>query len=173
MSDTDHLVLFSLDNMQFGLRLASVERVARAVDVTPLPNAPPVVLGMINIQGRIIPVVNIRKRFGLPEKKVALQDHILVGKTAKRTIALIVDNVLDIIESSKNDVVLQKDILDGMEFIEGVAKLKDGMLLIHDLDRLFSLEEDHALDQAMERAATQKGTRKPAHPYPDRRRGIS
>ena len=160
MNDTNHLVVFSLDDMQFGLRLSSVERVARAVEITKLPKAPPTVIGIVNIQGRIVPVVNLRKRFGLPEKPITLHDHILVGKTSSRSVAFVVDNVIDIMESSRKDIVLQEDILEGMECFEGVAKLNDGMLLIHDLERLLSSDEERSLDAALARAAGQKGTPK-------------
>jgi purine-binding chemotaxis protein CheW len=71
--ETPHqLVVFTLGQQRYGLPLSSVERAARIVEITPLPNAPEIVLGVINVQGRLMPVVNLRHRFRLPERADSL-----------------------------------------------------------------------------------------------------
>ena len=69
------LVAFALNEQRYALRLAIVERIVRMVEITPLPNAPDIVLGVVNLQGRIIPIFNIRRRFGLEEREPDLDDH--------------------------------------------------------------------------------------------------
>jgi purine-binding chemotaxis protein CheW len=69
------LVVFTLDARRYAVPLSTVERIIRAVEITPLPQAPEIVLGVINVQGRIIPVVNTRKRFRLPECDIRLSDQ--------------------------------------------------------------------------------------------------
>ena len=82
MSKFHHLVVFSLDDQQYALLLPVVERVINAVAVTPLPEAPDIVLGVINIYGEIIPVMNIRKRFGLPEREIDIKDQLIISRSS-------------------------------------------------------------------------------------------
>jgi purine-binding chemotaxis protein CheW len=146
---THQLLVFTLDDQQFGLRLPAVERVERAVEITPLPEAPEIVLGVLNLRGRIIPVVDIRKRFRLPARALTLRDRLIVARTARRPVALLVDAVEGVVESSAAAVIAAAEILPGLAYVEGVVKLDDGALLIHDLDRFLSLEEDQALAAAI------------------------
>ncbi|MBI4530070.1 MAG: chemotaxis protein CheW, partial [Candidatus Latescibacteria bacterium] len=84
MKESHQLVVFTLDEQRYALHLSAVERVVCSVEVTPLPKAPEVVLGVINVQGQVLPVVNIRKRFQLPERGITLTDHFIVAQTARR-----------------------------------------------------------------------------------------
>ena len=91
MRHEERLIVFLLDQQRYALSLASVQRVVRAVEITPLPKAPAIVSGVINIQGQIVPVVNVRRRFRLPERDVVPSDQIIVARTAARPVALAVD----------------------------------------------------------------------------------
>jgi purine-binding chemotaxis protein CheW len=89
------LILFSLDERRFALPLRSVERVVRAVDITPLPDAPQMVLGVIDVQGEIVSVINLRRRCRMPERELQLTDQsrkLMVsyraGPIACRTVAV-------------------------------------------------------------------------------------
>lgn len=145
----DQLVVFALDEQRYALHLAAVERVVQVVEITPLPKAPEIVLGVVNLQGRVIPAVNIRKRFGLPVREVNLSDQLIIANTSRRTVALVADSVSGVVERSSNEVIGARRILPGMEYVEGVAKLADGMVFIHDLDRFLSLEEENKLGDAV------------------------
>ena len=149
MNASPQLVVFTLDEQRYGLRLATVERVVRAVEVTPLPNAPEIVLGMINVQGRIIPVVNVRKRFRRPEREIGLSDQFIIARTSRRTVALVVDAVSDVEPCPEAQVVAAEKILPGLEHFDGVLKIPDGMIFVHDLDRFLSLDEERALTAAL------------------------
>jgi purine-binding chemotaxis protein CheW len=146
-----HYVVFVLDGQRYALYLSAVERIIRAVEVTPLPKAPEIVLGIINMQGRIIPVVNIRRRFRLPEREMDLSDQLIIANTTKRSVALVVDEARGIIEQAQEEVVPAEVVLPGVKYVEGVVKLEDGMILIHDLDRFLSLEEEKSLDRALKK----------------------
>lgn len=144
------LVVFTLDEQRYALRLAAVERVVRAVEVTRLPKAPEIVLGMINVQGRIIPVINVRKRFHLPERGIELSDQFIIARISRRTVALVVDAVNDVVPCPEAQVVAAEKILPGLEHVEGVLKIPDGMIFVHDLDRFLSLDEAQALAEALQ-----------------------
>ena len=149
MNSSPELVVFTLDKQPYALRIGVVERVVRAVEVTPLPKAPEIVLGMINAQGSIVLVVNVRKRFQLPEREVELNDQFIIARTSRRTVALVVDAVNDVVLCAEAQVVASEKILPGLEHVEGVLKLPDGMTLLHDLDQFLSLDEEQALAEAM------------------------
>ena len=143
------LVPFLLDDHRYALHLGVVERVIPAVEITPLPKAPEIVLGLINIRGKIIPTLNIRRRFQLPERETELTDHFIIANTSKRTVALPADSVGGVIQIFEGEITEAMDILPGLEYVEGVVRLKEGLLLIHDLERFLSLEEETILDEAL------------------------
>jgi len=143
------LVAFFLGDRRYALHLGAVERVIPPVDIIPLPKAPEIVLGLINLRGKIIPVLNVRRRFRVPERQIGLQDHFIIARTSRRVVALPVDSAGGVIEISGQEVTEASDILSGLEHVEGVVKLRDGMLLIHDLERFLSLEEEATLDRAL------------------------
>ena len=143
------LVTFSLDDRKFGLYVSVVQRIVRVVGVTALPKAPEIVAGIINLQGTPIPVCDIRMRFRLPPREMRLDDQMIIATTAKRTVALIVDSVDDVIEIPREKIIAAEQILPELEYVEGVMKTEDGMVLIHDLERFLSLPEEKKLDEAM------------------------
>lgn len=144
------LVNFNLDDQKYALFLSAVMRIIRVVEITRLPKAPEIVLGVINMHGLIISVFDIRKRFRLPQKEIQLNDQMIVASTSKRTVALLVDSVSDVIEISEEKIIAGENILPGLEYVEGVVKTEDGMILIHDLEQFLSLQEEKALHEAME-----------------------
>ena len=144
------LVNFNLDDQKYALFLSAVIRIIRAVEITGLPKAPEIVLGVINMHGLIISVFDIRKRFRLPQREMQLDDQLIIASTSKRTIALLVDSVSDVIEISEEKIIAGEKILPGLEYVEGVVKTEDGMILIHDLEQFLSLQEEKALHEALE-----------------------
>lgn len=141
--------MFELDDRAYALRLAAVERVERMASVTPLPKAPEIVMGVVNVRGRIVPVLDIRRRFRLPGREVALSDHFIIARTSRRVVALAADAVAGVCAYPEEAVVEAQSILPGVEYVEGVVKLADGLILIHDLDKFLSLEEGESLDRSL------------------------
>jgi len=151
-STPSRVVVFTLGDQRYGLSLSAVERVVHMVQVTPLPRAPAIVLGVVNVRGRVIPVLNLRRRFRLPERDFALTDRLVIARTARRPVALVADEVAGVLEYSALQIVEARDIVPGVEYTEGVVKLADGLILIHDLDSFLSLEEEAALEQSIDGA---------------------
>lgn len=149
MSDTIHLVVFRLDDRRFALPLAAVEHVVRAVDVTPLPRAPSIVLGAINVAGHVLPVLNVRRRFAMSERALVPADSFLLARTARRPVVLAIDEAEGVVERPLGDIVESAQIAPGLEHFPGVVGFDDGLVLIHDLERFLSLDESQALDDAM------------------------
>ena len=149
MNASIQLVVFTLDSLRFALPLSAVERAIHIIEIIPLPKAPDIVIGVINRHGQIIPVVNIRKRFNLPEKEVNLNDRIVIAHSKKRLLGILVDNVAGVFEFPEHKIITADKIVSGIEYVEGVAKLEDGIILIHDIDKFLSLEEEKALTDAV------------------------
>lgn len=149
MIKSNQIVIFTLDEHPYALYLSAVERIWRIVEIAPLPKAPQIVLGVVNIQGRIIPVINVRKRFQLQERDLHLSDQLIIAQTSERTVALVVDAVTGVVECPAQSMISAEEIVPGMEYVEGVVKLQEGMILIHDLERFLSLQEDAALEKAL------------------------
>jgi len=149
MNELKDLVIFSLENRHFGLHLFTVERIVRAAEVTPLPMGPEIVFGIINMQGRIIPALNIRKRFRLPEKEIEPSDHFIIAHTSRRLVALVVDSVTGLIQHPVQEIISAEEILPDIKYIEGVVKIEGDIILIHNLEQFLSLEEEKTLDKAL------------------------
>ena len=143
------LVLLTVDGQTYALPLAAVDRIVRMVEVTPLPGAPEVVEGVVNIQGEVVPIVSIRRRLGLAHRAVGVSDSLVVAQARTRRLAIIAESVLGVVERPADDVVSTNDIAHGIQHIEGVLKTGDGLVLIHDLDRFFSPGEEQSLDLAL------------------------
>jgi purine-binding chemotaxis protein CheW len=147
------LVVWRLGAQRYALPLAVVERVLPAAEVTPLPGAPEVVTGILNFQGRIVPVVDLRRRLGQPQRELLLADQIVLARTARRVLAFAVDSVQDVVDHEAQAMVDTREIPHGPGVVSGVVKLPDGLLLVHDLERLLSLDEERGLDLALARSA--------------------
>ena len=143
------VVVFMLDDQRYALPLAQVKKSIRVVAITPLLEAPPIVLGIMDLGGAVIPVIDIRKRFGHPSRDIRLSDHLIVAATQRRTIAILVDESKGVVEISPQNYAPAEKILPGLKLVDGAMTLMDGLVLIHDLERLLSLDEETAIDRVL------------------------
>jgi purine-binding chemotaxis protein CheW len=141
----NQLVAFILGEQQYALLLPTVQRVVRMVEVTPVPGAPEVVLGVIDLQGKIIPVMSMRKRFDMAEPETSLSDQLIVANAGARSVALVVNSVTGVVERTAEEVIAIERIVPGAQQVEGITRLKGGILFIHDLDRFLSKKEERQL----------------------------
>ena len=146
MATSSQYFIFGLEDQRYALALAAVLRVIRAVELTYLPNAPDNLVGLLNMGGEILPVLNLRKRFSLADRDVDIDDRIVICKAGERTVAFIADMVVGVVELASEEVDEAVRILPEMaSFVEGVGKLDNNTVLIYDLDRLFSIQEIEGL----------------------------
>ncbi|SFN98693.1 CheW protein [Nitrosospira briensis] len=142
-------IVFVLDSQRYALHLSAVDRVVRMVHITPVSSAPDVLLGVVNLEGRVMPVINVRHRFNLPKRKIHLSDLLIFARTERRSVVLVADAVTDVIECSERSLISAELILPGLEQIEGIIKFEDGLVAIQNLDKFLSLEEEKFLDLAL------------------------
>lgn len=149
MNEKHPFLMFYLGPERYALEVDAVQSVVRAVEITPLPRAPDSVTGIINVRGQVVPVFNLRRRFRLPEREMQLDDHIILARTRRRGVALVVDAVGGVVEGAADDTVPAHAVLPGTEYVAGVVKRPDGLILIHDLNTFLSLDEEQALEAAL------------------------
>lgn len=165
MNPSNQLVVFALDEQSFALELNRVHRVVRAIEVTPLPHAPTIILGVVNVQGELFAVVNLRHRFHLPEREISPSDQFILvtittprlassQATSTRKLALVVDGVTGIMDVETASVIRGEEVVPELEHVQGIAKLADDLIFIHNLERCLSLQEEQMLDNALAEMAT-------------------
>jgi purine-binding chemotaxis protein CheW len=113
--------------------------------------------GVIDVHGTLVPVLDIRRRFGLPPIPVAPEHHLLIAQAGRRVVALRVDHAIDLVSVNEDAIESAARVVPGVEFVAGIVKLPDGLTLIHDLDRFLSLEEAGQVAAATEAAARRTG----------------
>jgi purine-binding chemotaxis protein CheW len=132
------LVTFKLAGEEYATDILKVQEINRMVEITSVPNAPHYVEGVINLRGKVIPVVNLRKKFGFVVKEADAQSRIMVVDVGK-TIGIIVDSVSEVLRLRADTVETPPSITENgsSEFIRGIGKLEDRLLILLDLDKLF------------------------------------
>jgi purine-binding chemotaxis protein CheW len=139
---TEHLATFFLGREEYGVDVRLVQEIIRVPEITQVPRAPEFIEGVINLRGRIIPVVDLRKKLRLGRVERVRQARIVVVKLRERLIGLLVDGASQVLKvpvssiEAAPDEVLEID----TQAIRGVAKLKDRLIILMDLGRILSLE---------------------------------
>jgi purine-binding chemotaxis protein CheW len=146
---TDQIVVFTLDELLYALPLQTVLRVIHAMEIRHLPEAPEIISGIINVQGRIIPVVDIRKRFGLQVKEIDPDNRFIIADAGKRQVAILVDTVTGIRYLAAGQQKQAEETLQFSEHLRGITKIDDELILIYDLEQFLSLDEETELEKAL------------------------
>lgn len=151
------LLVLLLDDQRFALPIVAVERLVLAVEITPLPwernQQLGGLLGVINLHGQVIPVLNLRPRFHLPPREIALSDHIVIVKTVQRRIGLVVDRPCEIISVDNAATVSFDHLLAGRSVRPNDgATVKDGSIVfIQDVEAFLSAEQEALVEHHLER----------------------
>ncbi len=152
----ERLVQFRLDERLFALPLGRVERVLRVVAWTEVPGAPAMIMGVLDVGGTLVPLVDLRALMRLPEREVDKDDQIILAATRQRTVALLVDEVMGVEEIDPTTMVAMEGFVDTFPLIDGMVQCGDGLVLLQDLDRVLSPEEERSLEEAL-REFNQRG----------------
>lgn len=147
-SDLLQLVTFRVGTEEFAIPILSVQEINRMMQITRVPQSPPFVEGVINLRGKIIPVVDLRRRFGLEQATNSNDTRIIVVEVGGRVIGFTVDRVNEVLRIEENIVEPPPAMVCGVdtEYVRGVGKLEDRLLILLELGRLFGAEELAATD---------------------------
>ena len=150
MSKMEQLLVFALAGIRCALPLSEVERILSVVAIQHVPRAPDSILGLINVQGRILPVLDLRHLFCLPNAECNLDDQLIIARSADRPLAILVDNVIGVIDYDKQDIIEPDQLFPGIEYLEGVAKLSDGIIYIYNLGKFCNAEWDEKITSLLD-----------------------
>lgn len=140
------LVIFSLNDEFYGMDIFSVNEIIKMLKIVSLPNSVSFIEGIINLRGKVVPVVDLKKRFGLPKKEYTDDTRILVVDIEGHLAGFIVDEVLEV--ASINDDSIEpapRALIPEAPFIEGIAKFNEKLVIIINAAKIFSLEEKQEL----------------------------
>lgn len=143
------VLLFRVAGERYGVDAAAVRSVVRAVAVSRLPGAPPVIEGVIDFRGEVVPVLALRRRFGFPDRPLHPDDVFVVARVGARSVALWVDAAPGLASLDPARVQPAAGVVAHPGYVAGVAKLPDGLLLLHDLATFLSAAEADRLDAAL------------------------
>lgn len=137
------LVTFSIGEEEFGVNILKVQEIIRTMDITKVPRAPDFVEGVINLRGKVIPIIDLRNRFGLSSKPEDKDTRIIVIEINNIIVGFVVDAVSEVLRIPAGTVEPPPPVVAGVDsdYISGVGKLKERLLIMLDLDRLLSTED--------------------------------
>lgn len=143
----EQLVVFELANEVYGVDISRVQEIIRMTTITRLPRAPEFVEGVINLRGKVIPVVDLKKRFGLQESDRTKASRIVVVDVGDHTIGMVVDAVSEVLRVPTSAVEPPSPVVTTIEsdYIRGIAKLEGRLIILLDLDKVLSWEEKRKL----------------------------
>ena len=149
------VIIFVLDGQRYALSVHCVETVLRAAALSLPFEAPDLLFGILNVSGAFIPVINIRRQFGLPEKPLRLSDRIIIARAAGYVVGFVADAVEEVADITREPLDAAGDIYPQLEtYLAGIAHQNGHTILIYDIDTLFP---EHRLKPLNDAAASFEG----------------
>jgi purine-binding chemotaxis protein CheW len=141
------LVVFELAKEHYGLDIATVEGIIKMQAITKMPQSPDFVEGVTNLRGSVVPVIDLRRRFGLPRQDVTKDTRIVVVYLSNKKVGMIVDGVSEVLRISDDAVEPPPPMVASINtaFIKGIAKLENRLVTLLELNKVLSLEEQASL----------------------------
>ncbi len=143
------VLAFKLGDRQFGIDIANIREVIRMVEITPVPEAPNFIQGVINLRGLVVPILDLRTILGLDFQPYTLQTPIIISEIGGTVVGLVIDALIDVLTISKDDIELPSQINVFMNLLKGVCKLEENLLLLLELEKILPIEK-RALVQQLE-----------------------
>lgn len=146
--DDLQIVTFKVGDEEFSVSILKVQEIIRMSEITKVPRSPDFVEGVINLRGRVIPVIDLRKRFGLQKVERGIDARTIVVDSAGKVVGLIVDSVTEVLRLPASTVEPPPDIVSGVdsEYIDGVGKLSNRLVILLNLDKVLSGKERNQLE---------------------------
>ncbi|MBI5756145.1 MAG: purine-binding chemotaxis protein CheW [Nitrospirae bacterium] len=134
---------FVLNNEEYGLEILKVREIIGLMDITPVPQTPSCVKGIINLRGKVIPVIDQRLKFGIPETEYTKETCIIVVNIENRLMGIIVDTVSEVLDIMAKDIEPPPSLGSGVktDFMLGMGKIKGKVKILLDIDKVLSLEQ--------------------------------
>ncbi len=146
--DIVQLVSFSIDKIEYGIEILAVHDILRMPDITRLPNTPDFIKGVINLRGNVVPVVDIKRRFGMNQAEITDASRIIVIETISKLVGLLVDNVNQVVRLPETNINPHSELIEGIseEFIQGIGRMRDRLIIILTLSHILFEEKEVAFE---------------------------
>lgn len=143
------LVSFKIANEEFGVDILNVQEINKMTQITKVPNAPDFVEGVINLRGRVIPIIDLRTRLKLEKKQHDKDTRIIVVEISNKTVGFIVDAVNEVLRIPTNIIEPPPQLATGIDsdFIRAVGKLEDRLLILIDLEKVLTEKDKEQLQE--------------------------
>jgi purine-binding chemotaxis protein CheW len=150
MSDTSQVVSFKLGSEAYGVDIAQVQEINRMVSITHVPRAPQFMEGVINLRGQLIPIIDLRARFGMPRAEHTKNTRIVVTEIGTKRVGMVVDSVSEVLRLPVDQIEEAPDMISGVdtEYIRGVGKIEDRLIILLDLAKIITGSEKRELEAA-------------------------
>jgi purine-binding chemotaxis protein CheW len=137
------LAVFMLEKQPYAMDIMKIKQIIRPLKITKLPKAPDFLEGVINLRGVVIPVIDMRKRFGLAAREAGAETKVIIASVERKVVGVIVDDVSEVVPVPKSEIQPPPRVVRGVEatYLLGVCRYKDDILLILNLDEILSQEE--------------------------------
>jgi purine-binding chemotaxis protein CheW len=144
---TMQLVSFRLAQEEYGVEITKVQEIILVGEITRVPQTPPFIKGLINLRSSVIPIVDLRRRFGLEEQAATDETRIMVVNVAGKTIGIIVDAVSEVLRISHDQIAPPPPTVAGLghEYLTGLVKLENRLLILLDINKILGQEESAAV----------------------------
>ena len=144
----NQLVIFTLENEQYGVDIRAVESIITMQNITHMPHAPSFMEGVINLRGKILPVIDLRQRFNLPYREVTREARIVVVSMGSAEVGMVVDSVSEVLTFQDEDIepTPALAVTNGSRLIAGIAKVAGQLVVLLDLAAVLSWHEVLALE---------------------------
>ena len=139
-SGTIQVVSFRLANEEYGIEITKVQEIILVGEITRVPQTAAYIKGLINLRSTVIPIVDLRLRFGMPEEATSDETRIMVMNVGGKTVGIVVDAVSEVLRISKDQVAPPPPTVGGLgrDYLTGLAKLEKRLLILLDVDRLLA-----------------------------------
>ncbi len=144
MNEELQLVIFKIGSEEFGVPISQVREIVRLVQITPVPRAPSFIEGVVNLRGQILAVIDLAKKLNLKSNPRSEKTRIIVVEVDDNTVGMIVDEVTEVLKISSENVKEPPEIIATkikQEYLKGIGKLEERLLILIDLAKVLSLEE--------------------------------
>jgi purine-binding chemotaxis protein CheW len=147
--ELSQLISFMVGDEEYGLDILRVKEVIRVREITRLPKAPSFVKGIINLRGDVIPIIDLRDKFGLPAQDQTADTRVIVVDVEGKLVGMVVDSASQVVRIPADQIDPPPPIVGGLsaEFVRGVGKMDDRLIILLDIDRILTTREKLALDQ--------------------------
>ncbi len=149
-TDSMQLVSFNLGDETYGIEITKIREIILMGQITQVPETPHYIKGLINLRSTVIPVIDLRARFGLPEEQLTDESRIMVLNVGTRTIGIIVDAVSEVLRVTGDQISEAPPTIAslGNEYMTGLVRLEEQLLILLDVDQLFGKEQLSEVDDA-------------------------